>query len=157
MSTQLHQGESLKVAAAPEGFRASVIVADWNSHITHALLRGALETFEAAGVPAGQVEVTHVPGSVELVYGAARAIKTSRPSAVVVLGCVIKGDTPHFDYVCEAVTQGVTLLNSKGEVPVIFGLITTLNEQQALDRAGGRLGNKGSEAAATALAMASLA
>jgi len=131
-------------------------VADWNSHITEALLQGAIETFSRAGVSRNALTVTHVPGSVELVYGAALAIKRENPDAVIVLGCVIKGDTPHFDYVCQSVTQGVTMLNTRGEVPVIFGLLTTLTERQAKERAGGTLGNKGSEAAVTAIAMANL-
>ena len=98
----------------------------------------------------------HVPGSVELVNAAALAINAYNPSAVIILGCVIRGETPHFDYVCQSVTQGTTMLNARGGTPVIFGLITTENMQQALDRAGGRLGNKGSEAAAAAIAMANL-
>lgn len=156
MSTALHTPAPLPLPQNPATFKASIIVAEWNGHITDALLQGALETFSRAGVSSSAIKVTRVPGSVELVFGAARAIRHEDPSVVIVLGCVIKGDTPHFDYVCESVTQGVTLLNAKGEVPVIFGLVTTLTERQALDRAGGTLGNKGSEAAATAIAMANL-
>ena len=156
MSTALHTTSPLSLPQNPANFKASIIVADWNGHITEALLQGAMETFSRAGVSSTAITVTRVPGSVELVYGAARAIRHEDPSAVIVLGCVIKGDTPHFDYVCQSVTQGVTMLNARGEVPVIFGLLTTLTERQALDRAGGSLGNKGSEAAATAIAMANL-
>ncbi len=156
MATALHTSTACPLPLNPGQFKASIIVADWNSHITHALLRGAMETFSRAGVSSSSIKVTHVPGSVELTYGAALAIERENPSAVIVLGCVIKGDTPHFDYVCESVTQGVTTLNATGRVPVIFGLLTTLTERQALERAGGSLGNKGSEAAATAIAMANL-
>lgn len=156
MATALHSDPGMVLPRNPESFKASIIVADWNGLITDALLQGALETFSRAGVSRKAVTVTHVPGSVELVYGAALAMQRENPSAVIVLGCVIKGDTPHFDYVCESVTQGVTMLNARGDVPVIFGLLTTLTERQALDRAGGSLGNKGSEAAVTAIAMANL-
>lgn len=156
MSTAIHNSLPRTLPSNPSKFRASIIVADWNSHITEALLQGAIETFSRAGVSHNALTVTHVPGSVELVYGAALAIKRENPDAVIVLGCVIKGDTPHFDYVCQSVTQGVTMLNTRGEVPVIFGLLTTLTERQAKERAGGTLGNKGSEAAVTAIAMANL-
>lgn len=139
-----------------DGFRCAVAVASWNSEITEPLLDGALTVFREAGVAEDRIQVMRVPGSVELVNAAALAVEKLRPSAVIVLGCVIRGETPHFDYVCQSVTQGVTLLNSKGGTPVIFGLVTTENMQQALDRAGGRLGNKGAEAAAAAIAMANL-
>lgn len=154
MSTAIHSAPAMVLPNRAMKF--SVIVADWNSKITHALLHGALETFSRAGLRPEDITVTHVPGSVELVYGASLAMQTQNPDAVIVLGCVIKGDTPHFDYVCSAVTQGVTALNVQGKVPVIFGLLTTLNERQAQERAGGTLGNKGSEAALTAITMANL-
>lgn len=156
MSTSIHTPMQLPLPDNPQTFRASIVVADWNNHITEPLLQGALETLSRAGIRRDAVTVTHVPGSVELVYGAALAIERENPDAVIVLGCVIKGDTPHFDFVCQSVTQGVTMLNARGKVPVIFGLVTTLTERQAYDRAGGSLGNKGSEAAATAIAMANL-
>ena len=99
----------------------------------------------------------HVPGTVELTYAAARLIEREpRLSAVVVIGCVIQGETPHFDYVCQSVTQGVTALNLQAKVPVIFSVLTTLNKQQALDRCGGKLGNKGIEGAYTAIRMANM-
>lgn len=93
----------------------------------------------------------HVPGAVELTYGAAALVK--KYDAVIVFGCVIRGGTPHFDYVCDSVTQGVTRLNSKGKTPVIFGVLTVDTEQDAIDRAGGKLGNKGTEAAEAAIKM----
>lgn len=156
MSTALHTATPPQIPNHPDKFRVSIIVAQWNAHITDALLQGALETLSRAGVPSKAISVMHVPGSVELTYGAALAINTQTPDAVIVLGCVIKGDTPHFDYVCSSVTQGVTTLNTQGKVPVIFGLLTTLTERQAQERAGGTLGNKGAEAAAAAIAMANL-
>lgn len=156
MTNEANQPLKIPAVINPKAFTCAIAVASWNSDITGPLLSGALDVLEQAGVPEDSIHVLRVPGSVELVNAAALAIKAYRPSAVIILGCVIRGDTPHFDYVCESVTQGVTLLNAKGETPVIFGLITTENLQQALDRAGGRLGNKGAEAAVAAISMANL-
>ena len=137
--------------------RYAIIVADWNSEITFALAQGAIDTFRKHGVEEENILVQHVPGTVELTYAAARMIEEyADMDAIVVIGCVIQGDTPHFDYVCQSVTQGVTILNAQGNVPVIFSVLTTLDKQQALDRAGGQLGNKGVEGAYTAIRMANL-
>lgn len=159
MSSTLQSGLSPEIIDKPfdPDFSCVIIKTIWNRHITDALASGALECFSKAGVDAGRVKVLEVPGAVELVYGARRAIDALRPSAVIVLGCVIRGDTPHFDYVCDSVTQGIAAINAQGDVPVIFGLLTVNNEQQALDRAGGCVGNKGYEAAQTAISMANYA
>ena len=142
--------------ANPDDFTCVVITTDWNSEIVDTLARGAKETLLAAGVPEKNIISFQVPGAVELTHGASYAIKHYNPSAVIVLGCVIRGDTPHFDYVCSSVTQGVTLLNATGDVPVIFGVLTVNNLTQAQERAGGILGNKGAEAAVAAIKMANL-
>ena len=138
--------------------RYAIIVADWNKDITFALANGAIEKLLKHGVKEKNIFVTHVPGTVELTFAAKRAMRQYEPSldAIIVIGCVIQGETPHFDYVCQSVTQGVTLLNTEGKVPVIFSVLTTLDKQQALDRAGGKLGNKGVEGAVTAIRMANL-
>ena len=136
--------------------RYAIVVADWNSEITYSMAQGAIETFIKHGVPEDNIDVVHVPGTVELTYGAARITKEERVDAVIVIGCVIQGETPHFDYVCQSVTQGVAMLNAQGKVPVIFSVLTVLNQQQALDRCGGKLGNKGIEGAYTAIRMANL-
>lgn len=137
--------------------RYAIIVADWNAEITFALAQGAIDTFVKHGVQEDNILVQHVPGTVELTYAAARAMDEYPDlDAIVIIGCVIQGDTPHFDYVCQSVTQGMTALNVRGDVPVIFSVLTTLNKQQALDRAGGALGNKGVEGAYTAIRMANL-
>lgn len=136
--------------------RYAIIVADWNKDITFALAQGAIDTLLKHGVGEQHISITRVPGTVELTYAAKYVIEQEHPQAVIVIGCVIQGETPHFDYVCQSVTQGVTLLNAKGEVPVIFSVLTTLNKQQALDRAGGKLGNKGVEGAVTAIRMANI-
>lgn len=140
-----------KVAAQ----RYAIAVADWNSDVTFALLEGAVQAFEENG--ATQIDVVHVPGAFELTYAAKMFQEKGVYDAIVVLGCVIQGDTPHFDYVCGGTTQGIAYLNAqKGMVPVIFGLLTVNTLQQALDRCGGALGNKGVEAAVTAIKMANL-
>lgn len=136
--------------------RYAIVVADWNSEITYAMAQGAIDTLRKNGVLEDNIDVLHVPGTVELTYGAARITKEERIDAVIVIGCVIQGETPHFDYVCQSVTQGVSILNAQGKVPVIFSVLTTLNKQQALDRCGGKLGNKGIEGAYTAIRMANL-
>jgi 6,7-dimethyl-8-ribityllumazine synthase len=136
--------------------RYAIVVADWNSDVTYAMAQGALETLVKHGVQEENIDVLHVPGTVELTYGAARIMKEERINAVIVIGCVIQGETPHFDYVCQSVTQGVAALNAQGKVPVIFSVLTVLNQQQALDRCGGKLGNKGIEGAYTAIRMANL-
>ena len=136
--------------------RYAIIVADWNSEITFSMAQGAIDTLVKHGVAADNIDVLHVPGTVELTYGAARIMKEERVNAVIVIGCVIQGETPHFDYVCQSVTQGVAELNAQGKVPVIFSVLTVLNQQQALDRCGGKLGNKGVEGAVTAIRMANL-
>ena len=140
----------------PESFVCAIVAARWNSHITDALLKGATDTLKSAGVKEGNIRVIRVPGTVELTYGANMALDFHSPDAVIVIGCVLRGETPHFDSVCSSVTQGITTLNTEDRAPVIFGVLTVDNEQQALDRAGGRLGNKGAEAAAAAIEMANL-
>lgn len=134
--------------------RYAIIVADWNSEITFALAQGAIDTLLKHGVEEENIQITHVPGTVELTYAAAKQLHFV--DAVIVIGCVIRGGTPHFDYVCQSVTQGVTMLNAQGQTPVIFSVLTCDDTQQALDRAGGALGNKGVEGAYTAMRMAIL-
>lgn len=136
-----------------ENARVAIVAAEWNGHITGPLAAGAEATLKAHGLTADDIDIYHVPGAVELTFAASQIIESETVDAVIVIGCVIKGDTPHFDYVCQSVTQGITQLNADVNTPVIFGVLTVNNEQQALDRAGGCVGNKGSEAAETALKM----
>ncbi len=134
----------------------AIICSEWNDKVTGALLKGAYDTLMVNGVKEENIFVEYVPGTFELTFGAKRAMQFYRPDAVIVLGCVVRGGTPHFDYVCGGVTQGITSLNEEGTIPVIFGVLTTDDMQQALDRAGGSLGNKGDEAAVTAIKMVAL-
>lgn len=131
----------------------AIIVAEWNEEITESLYDGALTSLKAHGVKRENIIRKNVPGSFELSLGALWMAEKKNVDAVICLGCVIKGDTPHFDYICQAISYGITQAGLKTRKPVIFGVITTLNHQQALDRAGGKFGNKGEEAALTAIKM----
>ena len=133
-----------------------IVIADWNHEITGELLNGALRTLKKHGALKKNLIVTHVPGSFELTFGARHLAETNTIDAVICLGCIIQGETPHFTYIAQGVTQGITQLNLDYEIPFIFGVLTTDTHQQALDRAGGKKGNKGDEAAVTAIKMAAL-
>lgn len=133
-----------------------IVVAEWNHAITSALLEGAVATLHAAGCPDEKISVKWVPGTFELAMGAQYFAEYTNVDAVIVLGCVIHGDTRHFDFVCQGVTMGVQQMQLSWNMPIAFGVLTTNDQQQALDRAGGKLGNKGDEAAATAIKMVAL-
>ena len=131
-----------------------IVVAEWNPEISDTLLQGAVSKLEKHGALPENIHVKTVPGSFELIYGAHQMSLNDGYDAVIILGCVIRGETPHFDYICQGVTAGIARLNATGNVPVIYGLLTTNDLQQAKDRAGGRLGNKGDECAVDAIKMA---
>lgn len=145
-------------ATIPDGsdFKVGIVVSEWNEEITAALLEGAIQTLQKHHVAKENIRVRTVPGSFELPYGARILAEQFTPHAVVCIGCVIRGETPHFDYICQGVTKGITELNLDYDIPFVFGILTTENLQQAKDRAGGKHGNKGDEAAVTALKMAAL-
>jgi len=136
-----------------DNVRIAIAVAEWNGHITSRLRDGAVSLLRDYGLGDADIAVVNVPGTVELTFAASKLIETGNFDAIIIIGCVIRGDTPHFDYVCASVTQGMTALNADCDIPVIFGVLTVDNEQQALDRAGGCVGNKGTEAAETAIKM----
>lgn len=136
-----------------EDMRVAIVAAEWNGHITDALVEGAMKVFKAQKFEDDQVDVYHVPGAIELTFAASQLIEASLYDAVIVFGCVIRGGTPHFDYVCQSVTQGITNLNADCDIPVIFGVLTVDKEQDALDRIGGPMGDKGAEAAEAAIKM----
>lgn len=138
-----------------EGLRFAVIVSEWNNHITESLFKGAEEALLKSGVKENDIVRIDVPGSFELVYGAKLASKYNY-DAIICIGSVIKGETDHFDFVCNAVSLGIKDLNIQLNIPVIFGVLTDNIEQQAIDRSGGKHGNKGVEAAITAIKMAQL-
>lgn len=139
-----------------DGYKFGIVVSEWNSEITGGLLKGALSLLKSKGVKDGDIIVKQVPGTFELSLGAQFMCEFTEVDAVIALGCVVQGDTRHFDFICEGVTQGLTNTALKYNTPVIFGVLTVDNQQQALDRTGGKHGNKGEEAAATAIKMAAL-
>lgn len=155
MATAYHNLSDYDFNSVPDAsaMKFGIVVSEWNHNITGALLEGAVNTLQKHGAKPENILVKTVPGSFELTFGSAQLIKHTDVDAVIALGCVVRGDTPHFDYVCMGTTQGITSLNEKGDTPVIYGLITTNNMQQAEDRAGGKLGNKGDECAVTAIKM----
>jgi len=138
-----------------EGMRFAIIVSEWNNHITENLFIGAKQTLISSGIKQNDIVRIDVPGSFELVFGAKIASKCNY-DAIICLGSVIKGETDHFHYVCNAVSSGIKDLNLNGDIPVVFGVLTDNNEQQAIDRSGGKYGNKGIEAAITSIKMAVL-
>ena len=155
MATIYHNLSDYDINSVPDAsnMRFGIVVSEWNSNITGALLQGAIATLKKHGAKEENMIVQTVPGSFELTYGSAQMIKSGKVDAVIALGCVVRGDTPHFDYVCAGATQGIAYLNATTDVPVIYGLITTNNMEQAEERSGGKLGNKGDECAITAIKM----
>ena len=136
--------------------KIGIVVSQWNSEITEALYEGAFSTLLDCGAKEENISRWNVPGSFELVYGSKKIIEDVKPDAVIAIGSVIRGETAHFDFVCQAATQGIKDLNVQGDTPVIFCVLTDDTWQQAKDRSGGKHGNKGSEAAVAAIQMASL-
>ena len=136
--------------------RFGIVVSEWNGAITEGLYKGAMEALLDCGANGENIVRWNVPGSFELPFGAKKMIESMELNAVIVIGSVIQGETKHFDFVCSATAQGVMDLNIRTQVPVIFCVLTDNNMQQAIDRSGGKHGNKGAEAAIAAIRMASL-
>jgi 6,7-dimethyl-8-ribityllumazine synthase len=158
MSSTLKNLSAFDPASVPsaKGMKIGIIVAEWNPEITGALLVGTVKTLISNGCIESDIIIKQVPGSYELTLGAQWLAESLRPDAVICLGCVIQGETRHFDFICQAVSNGLTELNIKFSIPFIFGVLTPENQEQALARAGGKHGNKGVEAAVTAIKMIDL-
>jgi 6,7-dimethyl-8-ribityllumazine synthase len=140
-----------------KNFRFGLVVAEWNENITEGLFKGAFDTLKENGVINENIVRWDVPGSFELIYGCKKMQQSyDMLDAIIAIGSVIEGETKHFDFVCQGVTQGIKDLNIQNDIPVIFCVLTDQNMQQAIDRSGGKFGNKGSEAAVTAIKMAQL-
>ncbi len=156
MATALHNLSDYDFESIPDASNMcfGIVVAEWNPEITGALLDGAVGTLEKHGAIPENIHVKTVPGSFELIYGAHQMTLNGSFDAIIVLGSVIRGETPHFDYICQGVTAGIAHLNATSEIPVIYGLLSTEDLQQAKDRSGGKLGNKGDECAIDAIKMA---
>lgn len=158
MATQLKNLSQYDINSVPsaERMKFGIVVSEWNDKITFALAEGAITTLKKHGAKDENIMLKYVPGSFELTLGAQLIAENNDVDAVICLGCVIQGETRHFDFICQGVTHGITELNLDFNLPFIFGLLTTDNLQQAEDRAGGKLGNKGDEAAITAIKMVAL-
>lgn len=154
MATNLRPSYNQVPSARDMAF--GIVVSEWNPEITEALLEGAFNTLIGAGAIPTDIHVRHVPGSFELILGAQFFAEYGNVDAIICLGCVIQGETPHFNYVCQGVTHGIAELNLQYNLPVIFGVLTTNTYEQAKERAGGKHGNKGEEAAIAAIKMAAL-
>lgn len=158
MATSLKNLSDYNIEAVPSAseMKFGIVVSEWNTEITEALYQGAYDTLIKHGAKQDNILKKYVPGSFELTAGAKYMAEFTDVDAVICLGCVIQGETPHFDFVCHGVTQGMTLLNVQYPIPFVFGLLTTLDQQQAMDRSGGKHGNKGDEGAVTAIKMVDL-
>lgn len=156
MATKDLSQYDIESVPSAQNMRFGIVVAEWNYEITSALAQGAVDTLTKHGATDDNLLMKYVPGSFELPLGAQYFAEMENVDAVILLGCVIQGETRHFDFICQGVTQGTVELNLKYNKPFIFGVLTTDNQQQALDRAGGKHGNKGDEAAVTAIKMVHL-
>ena len=155
MATKLKKGSTSELESQKEfkKFRIAIVVAKWNSDITFAMMNGGIDFLTSKGVKEKNIEVHKVPGSFELALGAQFCAEKKDIDAVITLGCVIQGETRHFDFICDACANGIMDVSLTYNIPIAFGVLTTENEKQAKERAGGKLGNKGIEAAETVLKM----
>ena len=158
MATENKNLSTYNKAALPQvkGKSVGIITSQWNGEITENMRKGAVETLLDCGILPEDILQWQVPGAFELVNGAKRMLLSKSVDAIIVIGCVIQGETKHFDFVCQGVTQGIAYLNATQHVPVIFCLLTDNTLQQSIDRSGGKHGNKGIEAAITAIQMIEL-
>ncbi len=158
MATSLKNLSSYDPEEVPsaEGLKIGIVVSEWNREITGALLEACLAALKKQGAREDDILIEWVPGSFEITYGAKKLAEEQELHAVICLGCIIQGETRHFDYICNSVTYGLTELNLSYDLPFIFGVLTTNNMEQARERVGGKHGNKGTEAAITAIKMVAL-
>ena len=157
MSTENSNLSNFDSSTVPSGDSLTIglVVSKWNEKITESLFNGAYTTLAEFGVKANNIKRIDVPGSFELVFGSKKMIQ-AKVDVVIAIGCVIKGETEHFDYICQSVSKGIIDLNINFDTPVVFCVLTDNNIQQSVDRSGGKHGNKGVEAAITALKLANL-
>ena len=153
MSSFKFNTESTRPLPDATQMRIAIVTTEWNCEITDRLVESAVRTLRDNGVDASNITIEYVPGSFELIFGAAPLVSAKRHDAIIAIGCVIRGETPHFDYICQGTTQGLASLNAQAEIPVVYGVLTVNNIEQALDRLGGKAGDKGAEFALTAIKM----
>ncbi len=158
MATELKNLSEFSIEELPDGssFNIGLVVAEWNAQITGPMMDGAIQTLEKAGVKKKHISTHFVPGTFELPLAAQWLAQKAKIDAVICIGCVIQGETRHFDFICDSVANGIMNVSLKYGKPIIFGVLTTNTLQQAIDRSGGKHGNKGIEAAVTALKMLDL-
>ncbi len=158
MATDLKNLSDYDTGKVPgaEKMKFGIVISEWNAEVTELLYKGAYETLKKHGAKEGNIFVKTVPGSFELTLGAQFFAEYGEFDAVICIGCIIRGQTPHFEYICQSVTKGITDLNLKYNIPFIFCVLTTNNIDQAKERAGGKHGSKGVEAAVAAIKMAAL-
>ncbi len=158
MSSELKNLSAYNAEEIPsaKGFRFAIVRAEWNSEITNPLADGCVKTLVKHGAKEADIKLLHVPGSFELTFACSELANTKSFDAIIAIGCIIEGETRHFEFIANAIANGITQLNLKQSIPVIFGVLTPASQQQAIDRAGGKFGNKGVEAAVTALKMISV-
>ena len=154
-TTNLSAYDSKSIPNAKD-FRFGIVVSEWNPDITSNLHKGAYDTLLNHGAKKENITTLNVPGSFELIYGCKHLIKSQKLDAIIAIGNVIQGQTRHFDYVCEAVAQGIKDINLQFDVPTVFCVLTDNNRQQSIDRSGGKHGNKGIESAIAAIKMAAI-
>jgi 6,7-dimethyl-8-ribityllumazine synthase len=158
MASSLKNLSDYNIDAIPaaKDMKFGIVVSEWNYEITGSMAVAAIDTLKQHGAKEENITLKHVPGSYELTLGAQYMADYTNVDAIICIGCVIKGETPHFEYICQAVAQGITRVSLDNNIPVIFGVLTTNNLEQAKDRSGGKHGNKGVEAAVTAIKMVAL-
>jgi len=158
MSSQLKNLSVVEGSLVPSAkeYKFGIVVSEWNYEITKSLSDGAQQTLQKNGAQEKNIIIKWVPGSFELTLGAQYMAELTDVDAIICIGCVIQGETKHFDFICNAVANGITNLNIEFNIPVIFGVLTPNTLEQAIDRAGGKHGNKGDEAAITAIKMLAL-
>lgn len=158
MASRLKNLSQYSISEIPSAssMHISILVSEWNREITSALLEGAVQTLTMHGALPENISIHWVPGSFELPLAASFLLQYAEPDGVICLGCIIQGETRHFEFICQAVAQGITRVGLDYKKPVIFGVLTTDTDQQARDRAGGKHGNKGIEAAVAAIRMIAL-
>lgn len=154
-TVNLSEYQKLNISNADE-FSIGIVVSEWNGFVTENLFKGCFDTLKNEGVKEENISVYRVPGAFELNFVSMQLCKSNKLDAVIAIGCVIRGETPHFDYVCSAVAQGIKDCNILTDTPAIFCLLTDNTKEQSIARSGGEHGNKGVEAAVTALKMISL-
>tara|TARA_B100000768_G_scaffold165851_1_gene168725 strand:+ start:272 stop:742 length:471 start_codon:yes stop_codon:yes gene_type:complete len=155
MSTAQRTNVDINKLPSSKGKRFALVISEWNSEITDNLKSGARETLLASGVKVKDIEEFDVPGSFELIHACKVVSESLDFDAIIAIGSIIRGETSHFNYICQGVSNGIAFLNANGEIPIILCVLTDDNLQQSIDRSGGKYGNKGEEAAIGAIKMAS--